>query len=70
MNGDEANAIISELWVGVNRTAFVWNDVSEHITMTFGLEESDYRSDLDSLIKKVDEKLYMGKERGRNRIIY
>ena len=70
MNGDEANAIISELWVDVNRTAFVWNDVSEHITMTFGLEESDYRSDLDSLIKKVDEKLYIGKERGRNRIIY
>lgn len=70
MNGDQANEIVSELWINVDHTGFVWKDVKEHITMTFGLEESDYRSDLNDLIKKVDEKLYIGKEQGRNRIIY
>lgn len=70
MNGDDANIIIHELWNHVDHTVFSWNGVEEHITMTFGVEESDYRSDLDDLIKKVDEKLYIGKEKGRNRIIY
>lgn len=70
MNGDQAFIAIHELWNQVDHTTFAWNDVQEHITMTFGLEESDYRSDLDDLVKKVDEKLYMGKEKGRNRIIY
>lgn len=70
MNGDQANSIVSDLWMHINHANFVWNDVNEKITMTLGLEENDYRSDLDDLIKKVDEKLYMGKEKGRNRIIY
>ena len=70
MNGDQANTIVHELWNNVDHSTFAWNDVTEHITMTFGVEESDYRSDLDELLKKVDEKLYLGKEKGRNQIIY
>lgn len=70
MNGDQAHEIISDLWIHVNHIGFTWHEVKENITMTFGLEESDSLSDLDELIKKVDEKLYIGKEKGRNRIIY
>lgn len=70
MNGDQANELVSELWVQLNRSSFSWNQVEETVTMTFGLEENDFRSDLDELIKQVDEKLYFGKENGRNRIIY
>ena len=70
MNGDQAHAMVSDLWININHQNFVWKDVDEKITMTLGLEENDFRSDLDDLIKRVDEKLYLGKESGRNRIIY
>lgn len=70
MNGDQAHAMVSDLWMHINDASFVWKDVDEKITMTLGLEENDFRSDLDDLIKSVDEKLYLGKEQGRNRIIY
>ena len=40
------------------------------ITMTFGLAEYDFRSDIDTVIKEADEKLYMGKENGRDQIVY
>ena len=70
MNGDQAHAMVSDLWIHINQASFVWKDVEEKITMTLGLEENDFRSEMDDLIKRVDEKLYLGKERGRNRIIY
>jgi PleD family two-component response regulator len=40
------------------------------VTMTFGLTEYDFNSDLDLAIKEADKKLYLGKEQGRDRIIY
>ena len=41
-----------------------------NITMTFGLTEYDFASDIDSSIKDADEKLYQGKESGRNKVVY
>ena len=38
--------------------------------MTFGLVEYDYRSDLTTILKQADDKLYVGKESGRDRIVY
>ena len=35
--------------------------------MTFGVEENDFKSNIDTLLKNVDAKLYMGKEQGRDR---
>ncbi len=69
-NGDEAYAVISELSTRVQKLAVYWNDQEIHVTMTFGMEENDFRSDMKDLIKKVDEKLYYGKEAGRNRIVF
>ncbi len=33
--------------------------------MTFGVEENDFKSNIDTLLKNVDAKLYMGKEQGK-----
>lgn len=38
--------------------------------MTFGVEENDFQSSIDTLLKNVDDKLYMGKVQGRDRVIY
>ena len=39
------------------------------ITITIGVEEYDFASSLDELMNSADEKLYMGKEAGRNRVV-
>ena len=38
--------------------------------MTFGIAEYDYINGLTSRIKEADENLYLGKERGRDIIIF
>ena len=38
--------------------------------MTFGLEEYDSNAGIEKTIEKADEKLYQGKECGRNCVIY
>lgn len=70
MNGDEAKKIVSELWFELGRKFFLWHGEEIRITMTFGIEENDFQSDLQTMIKRVDEKLYIGKREGRNRIIF
>lgn len=40
------------------------------ITMTFGLAEYDFQNGLNATLKEADKKLYMGKEKGRDIIIY
>ena len=32
------------------------------VTMTFGVEENDFKSNIDTFAENVDAKLYMGKE--------
>ena len=36
----------------------------------YGLVEYDYHSDITTLLKEADEKLYIGKEGGRDRIVF
>ena len=47
----------------------VAGDTIGNITITIGVEECDYSSPLDDLLKRADEKLYMGKNSGRNKVV-
>ena len=40
------------------------------VTMTFGLTEYDFGGDMEKAIKEADEKLYLGKTGGRNKVVY
>ena len=40
------------------------------VTMTFGLAEYDYSGNYESMLTTADQKLYRGKEDGRDRIVY
>lgn len=46
------------------------NEIEIGVTMTFGIAEYDYINGLTATIKEADEKLYLGKERGRDIIIF
>lgn len=69
-NGDEARVHLSTLSKKMKAYTFRCEDKTFHISMTFGLVEYDYVSDLDSIIKEADDKLYYGKEHGRDQIVF
>lgn len=69
-NGDEANIVLESLRQKIKKIVFDGGSENFSISMTFGLVEYDFRSDLNEILKEADEKLYMGKESGRDRIIF
>lgn len=69
-NGDEAFYFLENLRQKIKSLKFETNEKSFSVTMTFGLTEYDFHSDIDTFIKEADEKLYMGKEGGRDRIVF
>lgn len=69
-NGDEAKAKLSELQMAVNKLEIIYNGHILHVTMTFGLVEYEYEHSLDDNIQLADERLYLGKQAGRDRIVF
>lgn len=70
LNGDEANIALENLRQKIKAIVFDGGIEKFSVSMTFGLVEYDYHSDLNTMLKQADEKLYIGKENGRDRIIY
>lgn len=70
INGDYGFEEISKLLHLVERYEFSFEGTPLKVTMTFGIEEYDDNVGIDCVISKADEKLYMGKTQGRNRVIY
>lgn len=69
-NGDEAFAQLDQFRHQLKKMPIPYNNQEIFITMTFGMEEYDFSSDIERCIKRADEKLYMGKTAGRNRVIF
>ena len=69
-NGDEAYAALEALRQKIKAIVFDGGSETFSVSLTFGLVEYDFQSDLNTLIKQADEKLYIGKESGRDRIIF
>lgn len=69
-NGDDAYAKLEMIRSDIKKLRFFVGDMDFGITMTFGLVEYDFINGFNATIKEADEKLYTGKEQGRDRIIY
>lgn len=69
-NGDEACAHLQNIQKKVREIRIPANGTELSITMTFGLAEYDYNGDIDFILKEADSKLYIGKENGRDRIVF
>ncbi len=69
-NGDETYHLIEKLRIYVMEHPVTVKDAEIAITMTFGIAEYDFAGNTESTIKEADEKLYTGKQSGRNRVIY
>jgi diguanylate cyclase (GGDEF)-like protein len=70
LNGDDAYVKLSHLRETVKdiRLSHINDEVK--VTMTYGLTEYDTSKSFEENIKEADEKLYMGKQDGRDKIVY
>ena len=69
-NGDQAFVVLEKLRKTLKNSVIKVDEADIKITMTFGLAEYSFNGDIDSAIKEADEKLYMGKQNGRNQVVY
>ncbi len=70
INGDDAYPMLEELRREIEKMDFEFFSHKFNITMTFGVEEYSPMFGSEEAIKKADEKLYIGKESGRNQVVY
>ena len=70
MNGDDAYIIVDAIRAAVKNRSVKNGDEEVKVTLTYGLTEFDLNKNVIENIKEVDEKLYMGKAAGRDRIVY
>ncbi len=70
LNGDEAITALETLRQKIREITFDGGFENFTVSLTYGLVEYDYHSDITTLLKEADEKLYVGKEGGRDRIVF
>lgn len=70
LNGDDAMSILYNIQSELRKTVVMSGDQKIKVTLTYGLAEYDKNMGLDQNIKEADNKLYMGKEQGRDRVVY
>ena len=77
LNMDNAKIVLFELLDKIRVTVIPFGDQSIHVTMTFGMNDAVLRAQtpeeimrqVDQIIMKADEMLYLGKQNGRNQIV-
>ncbi len=70
MNGDEARAVLETIRTRVKKTEFDTGSRTFTITITYGLAEYGFDGDPEAIVKEADDKLYIGKENGRDQIVF
>ena len=60
---------MNDLNFAVERMPLDFEDHHFNITITVGVEETDFHSTLEELLDSADEKLYLGKNSGRNGVV-
>lgn len=53
----------------IAETVFAYKDQNLHVTMTFGISTSMEDRELTKLIELADDRMYVGKQNGKNRVI-
>lgn len=69
-NGDEAKIELDTIRRKIKAIVFNGGSETFSVSLTYGLVEHDFHSDITTLLKEADEKLYLGKEGGRDQIVF
>lgn len=68
--GEDAYYYLTKMQQYIRSIDFTWNDESINLTMTYGLMEYNPDKSIDYCIVEAGKKMCMGKESGRNTIIF
>lgn len=68
--GEDAYYYLTRIQQHIRSMDFNWNDEIISITMTYGLMEYNPDKGIDYCIVEADKKMFMGKESGKNTIIF
>lgn len=69
MHLDTAVSYMTELLEAIRVKRILYGELEFGITMTFGVTEGNDRK-VEHIVRDADEKLYEGKDSGRNKIVY
>lgn len=69
-NGDLVAQQLEDLREKIEKVEVLYNEQKIRFTMTFGLVEYNSNATLEENISLADQKLYSGKEAGRNRVVF
>ena len=53
----------------IQEYSFEYDGIKFQVTMTFGLSTFSNGDDIDKVLRDADDKLYLGKQSGKNRVI-
>lgn len=70
INGEEAFIELEKIRSMIERMKIPYKDEEISVTMTFGLDEYNNSKPIDYTINSADQKLYMGKNTGRNKVVF
>lgn len=70
MNGDDAKMLLDIMRNKIKALEFTAGEKKFGITVTYGLAEYGFDSDADKLVKQADEMLYIGKQNGRDQVVF
>ena len=70
MNGDEARSLLDKIRSRVKKIEFDTGSATFSITVTYGLAEYGFDGNAEAVVKEADDKLYIGKENGRDQIVF
>ena len=65
----EGAVVLQETLEKLRQIEFTCEDQKFSVTMTFGIVDGNVELGQDALLKLADEKLYDGKQNGRNRVV-
>ena len=70
MNGDEAKTRLDIIRSRIKKTEFDTGSTKFTVNITYGLAEYGFDGNPETVVKEADSKLYIGKENGRDQIVF
>ena len=68
-NLDDAGNVMFTLGSAVRRMPLSFEGADFNITVTIGVAENDFQSSMEEILNQADQKLYLGKVGGRDRVV-
>lgn len=65
----KSRPMVEKIREKVSEADFTYKEKRLHVTMTFGISTSMERRDLTGLIELADDRMYVGKQNGKNQVI-